>query len=105
MLNLPVADIHVEVRRPTHREMGIAGTTLADTQREIENASSYASLELGHNETSLFRAATVETAMDPAVQQTTMAIARTIANLDNAEVIRLPHLMEAINYRPLKYYC
>ena len=98
---MPQADITVEMQRPTHREMGCRGTKLADMRRQIEAKSEYVSTELGPHESSLMRAAVIETALDPAARETVLAVARTIASLDNCEQLEASHLVEAINYRPL----
>jgi predicted ATPase with chaperone activity len=98
---IPQADMTVEMQRPTHREMGCAGTSLADMRQQIVGMSEYRSTDLGPHEASLMKAAVVETAIDPAAQAIVLAVARTIGNLDNRERIEASHLMEAINYRPL----
>jgi predicted ATPase with chaperone activity len=99
---LPLADITIEVHRPSHREMGRPGSSLSDMRQQIEQISHHRSLSLDETAASLFRAAIVEFILDPAAQQTAVEIARTIANLDGHERIGASHLVEAINYRAFR---
>ena len=99
---LPVADITVEMYRPTKREMDSPGTTLADMRRQIENKSRYDSNELDENCRNLLKASIAELGLDLEAQPRIMAVARTIANLDRAEQIMACHVCEAINYRMMR---
>lgn len=99
---LPVADITIEMHRPTEREMKSAGTALADMQRQIADKSRYESIELDEDCGNLLKAAVAELALDVEVQNRIIAVARTIANLDQSERIKPSHLCEAINYRMLR---
>jgi magnesium chelatase family protein len=96
---LPVADITVEMYRPTQREMESSGTTLADMSRQIANKSRYDSNELDENCRNLLKASIAELGLDTDAQNRIVAVARTIANLDRAEQIMASHICEAINYR------
>ena len=57
---LPVADMTVEMYRPTQRDMKSPGTTLADMHRQIANKSRYASNELDENCHNLLKASIAE---------------------------------------------
>lgn len=98
---LPVAEITVEMMRPTEREMGVVGTTLADMREQIDAASEFSSVELDGITEGLFDRAASEMRFDIPTRQSVLTVARTIANLDNSEHIQPSHLMEAVNYRPL----
>lgn len=97
---MPMADMTVEMMRPSHRDMGRIGTTLDHIRRHINDMTGYHSLTLDDNGRNLFKAAIVEVGLDPAAQEMVIAIARTVANLDRSEHIQTSHLCEAINYRP-----
>jgi len=99
---IPTTDITVEMRRPSHREMGCPGTTLADMRKQIEAKAPYAPTDLSPLEASLMRATTVELNLDPAAQRTILAVARTVASLDQCQWIGSSHLMEAVNYRSIQ---
>jgi len=60
-------------------------------------------LELDEASRSLFSTAVREVGLDPDQQRRAIAVARTIANLDRQEQIGVSHLMEAINYRALRF--
>jgi predicted ATPase with chaperone activity len=98
---LPVADITIEMHRPTHRELQSSGTTLADMRRQIGDKSGNESSELDEDSRNLLKASVAELGLDADVQQRIMAVARTIANLDRSERIKASHLCESINYRVL----
>ena len=98
---LPVAEITVEMMRPAKREIGIVGTTLAGMREQIAAASAYTSTELDRITAELFDRAASEMNFDIPTRKSVLAVARTIANLDNSEPIQPSHLMEAVNYRPL----
>lgn len=97
---MPVADMTVEMMQPSHRDMGQTGTTVEDIRCQINDMTEFHSTTLDDNGRSLFKAAIAEVGIDPAAQETVIAIARTIANLDRSEDIQTSHLCEAINYRP-----
>jgi len=99
---LPVADIIVEMVRPLEREMRRPGTTLADMRKQIEGKADYQGLDLDEISGNLLRAAVRELGLDPDVRRRIIAVARTIANLDEHERIEAPHLAEAINYRMMR---
>jgi len=98
---LPDVDITIEMQRPSQRELKSAGMSLADMQHQIAEKSRYESSELDEDSGNLLRAAVAEFALDVEVQQRSVAVARTIANLDRSERIKSSHLCEAINYRML----
>ncbi len=100
---LPVADIAVEMVCPAERERRTPGTGLADMRRQIEGKSDHRSLDLDEAARSLLSTAVRELGLDPDVQHRAIAIARTIANLDWQERIELSHLMEAVNYRTMRF--
>jgi predicted ATPase with chaperone activity len=73
-------------------ENGITGRVLG--------AASYTDTTLDDASQSLLRAAVRQLSMSPATVRRTLAVARTIANLEAAERIETYHLAEAIQYRP-----
>jgi predicted ATPase with chaperone activity len=99
----PKADITVEMVCPVQREMRTPGTTLADMKRQMEAKSDHPSLDLDDVSRSLLSTTVRELGLDPDVQSRAIAVARTIANLDQRERIEVSHLMEAINYRGLRF--
>ena len=99
---LPVADINIEVVQPPQRELnGRAGTTVAEMKAQIASMSSHTDLALDEHSTNLLKCACVELGIDPDARNRIIAIARTIANLDNSERIGPSHTCEAINYRAM----
>lgn len=98
---LPVAEITVEMMRPTKREIGVVGTTLYDMREQIVAASDHTSTELDRITAELFDRAASEMNFDIPTRKSVLVVARTIANLDQSERIQPSHLMEAVNYRPL----
>jgi predicted ATPase with chaperone activity len=98
---LPVADITVEMHAPTDRDMICRGTSLAEMKEQIACRSRHDSTQLDEFGRTLFKATINEMAIDAAAQQSILAVARTIANLDNSETINSAHVVEAVNYRPL----
>ncbi len=99
----PIADITVEVVQPPQRELnGRPGTTVADMKAQIARMSSHTDLTLDEHSIILLKCACVELGIDPDARARIIAIARTIANLDNAERIGPSHTCEAINYRALR---
>jgi predicted ATPase with chaperone activity len=99
----PQADITVEMVLPAERDKRTPGTTLADMRRQIEVMSDHGSLDLDDITSPLFSHAVREIGLDPDVQCRIVAVARTIANLDRRERIDAPHLMEAVNYRAMRF--
>ncbi|MDY0166633.1 MAG: hypothetical protein RBS80_08830 [Thermoguttaceae bacterium] len=71
-------------------------------QKQIEAQSDYQSLDLDTIGGNLLKAAVAELAIDAAVRQRVLLVARTIANLDGREQIEACHLCEAINYRGVR---
>ena len=96
---LPFADIHIEVPRPTQREMSRPGTKLAAMTALIADRSGYTSLALDEHATNLLNASIAQLGLDLPARERIIAVARTIANLDRRERITPVHLSEAINYR------
>jgi hypothetical protein len=102
---LPVAEINIEVRRPTERDVDsrIAGTSLADMERQIGRAlrrDQVSSLLDGASQKFL-RACIQACGLDPLAETTVRDVALTIAALDRATEIRPAYLNEAVNYRAL----
>ena len=97
----PEAEITIETLPVPQRELAsrLPGTSLADLQRQIEKMSEHDCLELDQYPASLLKAACVEWGLSPRQRETSLRIARTIANLDRCERIGCPHITEAINYR------
>jgi predicted ATPase with chaperone activity len=99
----PQADITVEMVLPAERDRRTPGTTLADMRRQIGTMTDHRSLDLDDVARNLFSHAVREIGLDPDVQGRIIAVAGTIANLDQRERIEAPHLMEAINYRAMRF--
>jgi predicted ATPase with chaperone activity len=99
----PVADITVEVVQPPQRELnGRPGTAVADMKAQIAGLSSHTDLALDNDSMNLLKCACVELGIDPDARNRIIAIARTIANLDNSRRIGPSHTCEAINYRSFR---
>ena len=98
---LPVADITIEVVQPPLRELMSKqpGTGLAEMKSQIARMSGYSDLNLDQDSANLLRCACTELGIDPDARNRSIAIARTIANLDRSERIAPHHTCEAINYR------
>ncbi len=100
---IPVADITIEILPPTERDLnGRPGTSSADFSNYLANLKSFPSLELGEDCRNLLKAAYTELNIDPAGRERIIAVARTIANLDQNPTIQPSHLCEAINYRSFR---
>jgi predicted ATPase with chaperone activity len=96
----PLADITVEVVQPPQRELnGRPGTGVAEMKDQVARMSSYTDLTLDQDSTNLLKCACNELGIDAAGRERTIAIARTIANLDGSERIEARHVCEAVNYR------
>jgi predicted ATPase with chaperone activity len=100
---LPQADISIEMVCPPEREMRSAGTGLAEMRQQIKAKTSYESVELGDDSRTLLKAAVSELALDADARNRILAVARTIANLDQCERIEARHICEAINYRMRRF--
>jgi predicted ATPase with chaperone activity len=99
----PVADITVEVVQPPQRELnGRPGTGVAEMKTQIAYMSSHTDLTLDEHSANPLKCACVELGIDPDARTRIIAIARTIANLDNSERIGPSHTCEAINYRAFR---
>ena len=96
------ADITVEMVCPAERDRRTSGTTLAGMRQQLEAMTDHTSLDLDNVATTMLSTAVREVGLDPDVQHRVIAVARTIANLDQREQIELSHLMEAINYRAMR---
>lgn len=97
---LPVADITMEVVPPTQRDLqGRPGTGSAEIIQALKDLPSYQSLELDDDCRIILKAACAELNIDADARERIIAVARTIANLDRCENIRVMHLNEAICYR------
>ena len=69
---------------------------------QIARMSSHTDLTLDEHSANLLKCACVELGIDPDARARIIAIARTIANLDNSERIGPSHTCEAINYRAFR---
>jgi predicted ATPase with chaperone activity len=99
----PAADITVEVVQPPQRELnGRPGTNVADMKAQIARMSGHSDLTLDEHSANLLKCACVELGIDPDARTRIIAIARTIANLDNSERIGPSDTCEAINYRAFR---
>jgi predicted ATPase with chaperone activity len=101
--NFPQADVTVEMVLPAERERRTPGTTLTDMRRQTEDKTDHPSLDLDDVSRTLLSTAVRDVGLDPDQQRRAIAVARTIANLDRQEQIGVSHLMEAINYRSLRF--
>lgn len=99
----PQADITVEMVLPAERDRRLPGTTLANMRRQLQDMTGHTSLDLDETSRSLLSTAVREVGLDPDQQRRAIVVARTIANLDRQEQIGVTHLMEAINYRALRF--
>ena len=99
----PEADITVEVIQPPQKELnGRPGTGVAELKSQISRMSAHADLTLDEHSANLLKCACVEYGIDPDARGHIIEIARTVANLDNAERIEARHICEAINYRAFR---
>jgi predicted ATPase with chaperone activity len=100
----PQCEITIEVPRVLEREMhsNLRGTSLEDLRQQLQQRTSGTSLVLGESEKRLLAAAVNDKGLDGHSRDSIVRVARTIANLDGSKAIGLPHLCEAINYRPLR---
>ncbi len=99
----PVADITVEVVQPPQRELnGRPGTGVAELKDQIARMTSHTNLTLDQDSATLLKAACSEYSIDPDARNRIIAVARTIANLDQSEAISPAHTCEAINYRAFR---
>lgn len=102
-LQIPVADIVVEVVPPSQRDLqGRPGTGSADISRALADLPSYPNLDYDADCANLLKAACAELSIDALGRDRIIAVARTIANLDHSERIKASHLCEAINYRAFR---
>jgi magnesium chelatase family protein len=99
--SFPIADITVQVGRPSGREWAIQGTSLAQMKDYIAKMKHFKSLDLDEDSANLLKAATAELGLDPAAHERIIRVVRTIANLDQSKRIGPMHVSEAINYRML----
>lgn len=100
---LPVAEVNVEVQRPSERERAYSGTSLADMRSQLARAvprdKVNATLD---KECQNFLHVCVEySGLDPVAEASIREVARTIAALEGSTRIRPIHLNEAVNYRAL----
>jgi predicted ATPase with chaperone activity len=72
-------------------------TGVAEMKNQIARISNHSNLALDEHSSNLLRCACVEPGIDPDARTRIIAIARTIANLDNSERIGPSHTCEAIN--------
>jgi predicted ATPase with chaperone activity len=98
----PVVDIAVEVVRPRERDRSYRGTSMADMRQCISTMTRFTEETLDENATCLLRAASKELGLDLVGVARVIGVARTIANLDQREMIVASHISEAINYRMLR---
>jgi predicted ATPase with chaperone activity len=104
--HLPRAEVNVEVVRVPAYELAatMPGTSAARMRADIESArtGSDPGSTLDRDGETLLRHAIDELGLSPAVRETTIRIARTVARLDGSDRIRPEHVCEAIGYRPLR---
>jgi predicted ATPase with chaperone activity len=79
----------------------VRGTSIEELRQQLQRRISSTSIVLGDGVKRLLENAVAELGFDGHVRASIIRVARTIANLDGSEAIGLPHLCEAINYRPL----
>ena len=98
---LPEADITIEIVPPSQRDLaGPAGTGWKDIERYVAGMTQHASIDLDEDCRNILKAACNELAIDAKRRERIIAVARTIANMDQSPTIRIQHLTEAVNYRP-----
>lgn len=97
----PRADIWVEVPRLPEREMQckLNGSGKAHFQAQLERMANFTDLTLDQHSNNLLKCAVSELGLTPEERDAVLRVARTIANLDNYEGIRVEHVSESINYR------
>ncbi len=96
---LPEAEISIEVCQVPERELNYRGMGLEEIRWRVEQTSKFESLKLDAAGESLLKSAVTELGLNLRVRETALRVARTIANLDNSEVITASHVCEAVNYR------
>ena len=103
LAKLPDTEIIVEVPPVPAREWQskMKGTSSADFQKQLNSIGAIPPLVLDDTGSQLLRTAASERGLSAAVLDRTMRIAATIAALDHSDQIRVSHVCEAINYRPL----
>ena len=80
----------------------LRGTSTEDLRQQLQRRISATSMLLDESMKRLLANAVAEMGFDGHVRESIIRVARTIANLDGSEAIGLPHLCEAINYRPFR---
>jgi predicted ATPase with chaperone activity len=100
----PPCEITIEAPHVAEREMhtSLRGTSTEDLRKQLEQRISSTSMLLDESMKRLLANAVAELGFDGHVRDSIIRVARTIANLEGSEVIGLPHLCEAINYRPFR---
>jgi predicted ATPase with chaperone activity len=97
----PITDIAIEVHRSAERQRHVPGTSLAQMRDHIANSAQFTDLALDQDSSVLLKACSTELGLDPATRERCVQVARTIANLDQADRIGAAHISEAISYRML----
>ena len=100
----PPCEITIEAPHVAEREMhsNLRGTSIEDLRQQLQRRTSATSMLLDESMKRLLANAVAELCFDGHVRESIIRVARTIANLDGSEAIGLPHLCEAINYRPFR---
>lgn len=99
MSKMPKADIYIEVCRPREREINQRGTSLEDIRKRLKDIAKHKSLKLDEHAEVLLKHAKRELGIDPEEDNRIIAVARTIANMEDSKPITAGHMAEAINYR------
>jgi hypothetical protein len=100
---LPVAEVNVEVQRPTGRDRAYSGTSLADMQRQVSRviARDKVSATLDKESQNFLHVCVEYSGLDLVAEASILEVARTIAALEGSTGLRPIHLNEAVNYRAL----
>lgn len=98
---LPEAEISCEVCHVPERELHQRGSGLEEIRRRVEQASKFESLKLDGAGELMLKHAISELGLDLRARDVALRVARTIANLDNSELINSSHVCEAVNYRTI----
>ena len=103
---VPVADITVELCNPPECEMNgrLLGTSTANVIQQVKQSVEHASLALDRESQLILKASVAELGINASERATILAVARTIANMEDMASIESRHLCEAINYRAIMHY-
>lgn len=99
MSKMPEVDIYIEVSRPREREINQRGTSLEDIRKRLKDVFEHKSIKLDEHGETFLKYGKKELGIDPNEENRIIAVARTIANLEDSRLITAGHVAEAINYR------